>query len=238
MSAKPKVGHERKKEYWLWQVAADRKLTAGALRVAITIARHMNRDKDGLAWPGIARLARQSGTTERNCYRAIDLLEEREHLQITRTRGGVNRYLPMLTPATRNAMLRDTELTYTECHPTPDSQSNTPVTQSTPPLSGPSPEPLIEPPTEPPNEPLSHRAAVSTAAIRNSGRLVGEEERKVSPSTLAAECYRLARKHYGGASVGLVARAFKAGESAKEVLAEIQEAISVGDDLGHALWRP
>jgi len=36
----------------------------------------------------------------------------------------------------------------------------------------------------------------------------------------------------------LVARAFKAGESAKEVLAEIQEAISVGDDLGHALWRP
>ena len=50
---------EKFRETWQRQILADQKgLAPGAVYVAVAISWHINRDKGGLAWPGIRTLAR------------------------------------------------------------------------------------------------------------------------------------------------------------------------------------
>src|SRR5262249_216057 len=91
---------EIRREKWLRQLMADPKIEFSHFKVATVIGWHMNRNKGGVAWPGILTIGRIASIHPRTAIRAIERLEERGHLQVTRTRRGKrklpNRYLPLL----------------------------------------------------------------------------------------------------------------------------------------------
>ncbi len=156
---------ERRREAWQLQLIADPDLPESALRVAVAITWHMNRNKGGLAWPGIQRLATLTGLHRTTVMRAIKWLESRGHLRVVRShtggKRGANRYLPLLKSMGSQA-----------AHSQPDdapgmrlgSRTLTHVNSPT----AMRPEPL----KEPLNEPLSQSAAVGTAADKKGA---GEE---------------------------------------------------------------
>jgi hypothetical protein len=57
------------------QIAADKTLPAGALRVGLAICWHMNRKRAGLAWPGYGRLQKLLGVDRRTVIRGAKALE-------------------------------------------------------------------------------------------------------------------------------------------------------------------
>ena len=227
-AGKPKAPSlEKMRELWLLQVIADRRrLTCMAVCAGIAISTHINRE-NRLAWPGIRRLAKLMDTHPASALSGVECLERCGHLQVSRPRRGRERMANRYRPILKETITRVSHQTLTPV----SLQAITPVSLQT--LT----EPLTKPPKEPPIEPLSCKAAVGTAAIsKELKRWVAEKGK--SPSTLTAECYRLAREHYGEGSIGLVTKAFQSGDSAADVLVEIQDAISTGNNLGEVLWRP
>jgi hypothetical protein len=103
------------RERWLMQLIADPDLTAGDLRVAIAITFHMNRQQDGLAWPGMARLATLTRTSLSTVIRATKRLEVRGHLRVIRSRAGgkrgLNHYHPMLKRAASTPLAEQSRMT-------------------------------------------------------------------------------------------------------------------------------
>src|SRR5262249_19289459 len=80
--------YESKKEKWLLQVAANPKLSAGALRVAIAIGLHMNRKQRLLAWPGFGRLQKLLGIDRSKVIRGAKALERQGHRRVVGMRNG------------------------------------------------------------------------------------------------------------------------------------------------------
>ena len=80
--------YESKKEKWLLQVAADTKLPAGALRVALGISLHMNRKQNLLAWPGFGKLQQILGVDRSTVIRGVKALERGGHMRVVRIRKG------------------------------------------------------------------------------------------------------------------------------------------------------
>src|SRR5262249_22114991 len=94
---------EKFREQWLKQIALDKELPAGALRLCIAMSTHMNRYQSSEAWPGMRRLARETGLSRRYIADLTQLVEERGHWKVARSKVGrkniVNRYRPILCTA-------------------------------------------------------------------------------------------------------------------------------------------
>ena len=83
----------REKFLWLEQVRADPALTQLAFMLAYVLADFVN-EREGCAWPSIARLAAECRVTERGVQKVIRRLVERGHLtvELGNGRGETNRY--------------------------------------------------------------------------------------------------------------------------------------------------
>ncbi len=83
----------REKFIWLDQVRADPELTPLAFLLAYVIANLVN-EREGFAWPSVARLASECRVTERGVQKVIARLVECGHLSVERGngRGETNRY--------------------------------------------------------------------------------------------------------------------------------------------------
>jgi len=83
----------REKFLWLEQVRADPELTPLAFLLAYVLGDLVN-DREGCAWPSIARLAAECRATERGVQKVIRRLVERGHLVVEtgNGRGKTNRY--------------------------------------------------------------------------------------------------------------------------------------------------
>lgn len=83
----------REKFLWLEQVRADPALTPLAFMLAYVLADFVN-EREGCAWPSIARLAAECRVTERGVQKVIRRLVERGHLtvELGNGRGETNRY--------------------------------------------------------------------------------------------------------------------------------------------------
>ena len=98
----PKKSLEPLREAWLRQIVGDRAISLSAIKVAVAISWHMNRQKNGLAWPGMSRLSKLTGLHQITVVRAVQWLEQQNHMQVmrtfTRAGRGNNRYMPTLWP--------------------------------------------------------------------------------------------------------------------------------------------
>jgi hypothetical protein len=195
---------EKFKEDWLKQIVLDKELKAGALRLCIVISTYMNRKHNGWAWPGFGTLARETGMCRRWISDLIQLVEERGHLKVIRSRvahgkNGVNHYKPVLKGLT----------TPSELAGSPPSEAAT----SLPSELATSPEPLNEPLIEPLNKPKRENfrkngfhpigrpiqeGAVRTGGVSNSDAYLyavgsgGPQISKLPPSgSLGEACDRL-----------------------------------------------
>ena len=83
----------REKFVWLDQVRADPELTPLAFMLAYVIANHVN-EREGFAWPSVARLASECRVTERGVQKVIARLVERGRLSVEHGNGRseTNRY--------------------------------------------------------------------------------------------------------------------------------------------------
>jgi len=83
----------RAKFLWLDQVSADPALTPLAFRLAYVLANLVN-EREGYAWPSVARLAAKCRVTENGVKKVIRRLSERGHLAVEfgSGRGKTNRY--------------------------------------------------------------------------------------------------------------------------------------------------
>ena len=142
-----KQSFEAFKETWQLQIAADKSLPAGALRVALAISAHMNRKQNGLAWPGYKRLQRILGIGRSTVIRSVKRFEKAGHLSVKRQRNGSknapNEYQPKLKGSV-------TAMTPPP-HPPGVTDDITLMSQLRHPPSviAVKPEPLNEPPNEP-----------------------------------------------------------------------------------------
>jgi hypothetical protein len=229
------IPFEKFREDWQLQIISDPALTFVTVRVGLVISWHMNRKNEGLAFPGMTRLAAMARTTPRTVIRATKRLEDGGHLRILRTRRekrrGLNRYTPLL---------RFEQKAHNPSPPS-DQATSLPSDRAVSPPSDQavSHKPLREPLTKPPNEPLSYKASVSTDAVSREAQEngSGEEERKVTPliakPNLTAQCFGLADKWWPK-DRALVAKALK-NYPAAEVLAELKYAIEEGCDIRDVL---
>lgn len=78
---------------WLQYVAADNKLSAGTLAVAIILFRNFNSDR-GYAWPSVATIMAETNRGRATVFRAITQLEGRGWITRDSGRRGrrTNRY--------------------------------------------------------------------------------------------------------------------------------------------------
>lgn len=92
-SVKDAFNHNRHR--WLDHVARDRKLSGGALRVAIVLWQRMNAEY-GYAWPGLDHLAEELSIHKATVIRAIQQLEGRGLITVERGGGRKksNKYRP------------------------------------------------------------------------------------------------------------------------------------------------
>lgn len=83
----------REKFGWLDQVRADAELTPLAFMLAYVLANLVN-EREGYAWPSVARLASECRVTERAVQKVIQRLMERGHLRVEKGlgRGQTNHY--------------------------------------------------------------------------------------------------------------------------------------------------
>jgi len=82
---------------WLDRVALDADLLPLAVRVAVRIVHHMNKDHDAV-WPAQGTLAADLKKSRKGIQNALDDLKKRGHIRIEvgRGRGATNRYIPIL----------------------------------------------------------------------------------------------------------------------------------------------
>ena len=233
MSQAPSL--EKYREQWLLQLIADPDLKAGDLRVAIAISFHMNRKKNGLAWPGMGRLAKLTHTSPSTVIRATKRLEARGHLRVIRSRmgekRGLNRYLPLLKSAPKGASktLADTSV-----------MTLGSVKRDTPVVSRMTHKPL----NEPLSKPLSYTdTACAVSAKKYRTRLEEEifgpsESQQTSP---LAQCYRDGRKWFGEGSAGIIGLAVQNGKDPDEIREALDSVRESGGDvreLAYELWEP
>ena len=78
---------------WLDQVNRDISLRPNAFRVAWRICQYVNsRRWNDPTWPSLELMAALMGACTRTVIRAVKALEERGHLEVTRSLGVVNGY--------------------------------------------------------------------------------------------------------------------------------------------------
>ena len=202
-----------------------------------------------MAWPGTNTIAAIAHIGRMTVFRAVRKLEERGHLQVTRTRKGrrnlPNRYVPLLKRANDN---RDAVV--------PPS-----ITAMRPPGTiAMVPEPYTEPLTEP-HIPIKLSDATSVAFDNNSAASKGSEERGIRERnereertssmsdassskrpSLRSVCFSLAEEHWGPEARAVVAKALNitaVGDT--DCLADIQDVLDEGgtlEELAQRLWRP
>jgi hypothetical protein len=95
----------RSKVTWLEWIACDPRLSPVAVRVAVRLAKLMNRLEGGKAWPSHDTLGIEAHASPRAIITAIEELERAGYLTITRTRGRArhNSYVG-ISPAERASM--------------------------------------------------------------------------------------------------------------------------------------
>lgn len=226
--AKP-ISLEKFREAWLRQLVLHRGIKGSVLRVAIVLGYHINR-KSGLAFPGVRTIRRLTGMSTSTISAAVNWLDAHRYVRIQRgrTRNATSTYMPLLSRASEH-----------------------PVRPVRTPVFAPGDTDL---PTYLPKEPLSLRPRSSIAATISSNEFEEREEKRTSEverearnhrpiesplltETPESKVYRLVREHYGPGKVGLVTIAL-GDTAAEEILADVEEAIENGDDIGHVLWRP
>jgi hypothetical protein len=153
------------RERWLRQIALDKELPAGALRLCIVMSTFLNRHSRD-AWPGMARLAKETGLSRRWIVDLTQLVERRGHWRVTRTRVGP-----------KNNLLNRYHLTCTTVHHPSEVASSLGGSEVAT-----SPEPLS---VEPLNEPLPNGRGCATPQGNTEVRTtqvkrVAEEEREAS----------------------------------------------------------
>lgn len=77
------------------RVAADRALPGSASSIAVILAKHFNRHKDGAAWPSMETLAKETGFNLSTVSRTLRRMEKRGHIRAQwakRGRGPSSRY--------------------------------------------------------------------------------------------------------------------------------------------------
>jgi hypothetical protein len=224
---KAKGAFDRARDDFQKQIIADPAIPANFLKVAIAISLNFSRKQfmrgNGLvAWPGIERtLAPLTGLSPRTVMRAVQWLEKRGHVQVTRKKNRANNYFPL-----RKAISQLNEVPKARVSPVGDSTL--------------SPDSLSLPLTL-----YKNRAALGSAAINN--RDSGREESKQedfresrepveSPlSSIEAECYRLAREYQPNGGPALVTRALRI-ISPEECMDRLYDAIEMGGALGEFLF--
>jgi hypothetical protein len=247
---------EIRREKWLRQLMADPKVEHGALKVALAIGFHFNRSRGGVAWPGTNTIAEIAHIGRMTVFRAVRKLEERGHLQVTRTRKGrrnlPNRYVLVIKQSAERGSRNVTSALRVLHAMVPPS-----ITAMRPPSTiAMVPEPYTEPLSEP-HIPIRISDATSVAFDNNSAASKGSEERGIregnereestssisdAPS-LASTCFSLAEeKHWGPEARAVVAKALNitaVGDT--DCLADIQDVIDEGgtlEELAQRLWRP
>jgi hypothetical protein len=234
-------------EKWDRQVTGDKEITLAFLKVANALRWHFNRKSGGIAFPGMGTLADSIGVSVRTVIRATEWLEGRGHVEVTRRRSGkknlVNHYKPILKAAAEK----------------PEQSANTVSLGSDKAMSlgsdkAMSPKPLTEPLTEPLTL-CKYIGPVSTGPL-NKGEAIkeGREERgirgsresenppSVSPflprrESISEKCWRLAGEYEGCVGRTIVGKAWRHRPDPADLLADIEQAIETGDDLGYALSR-
>src|SRR5689334_11808936 len=90
-------GFQRAKGAWLVAVAADPRLSAADLAVAITLSRYLN-SRTGYAWPSHQTIAVDTNRDRATVWRSLKRLEALRWLEVVHARGrrNSNRYKPQL----------------------------------------------------------------------------------------------------------------------------------------------
>jgi len=237
-------------EKWDRQVTGDKEITLGYLKVANALRWHFNRKSGGNAFPGMGTLAEATGLNRSTVVRAVGCLERRGHVKITRRPVGKKNLSNVYKPILRAAAEKSEH-----------SQNTVPLGGGiTVPLGGGiamAQERLTEPLTEPPK--LLDIGAVSTAPPnKDQDGIKGSEESGIrgskesesapaaSPSlpkreeSTSTKCWRLAGEYEGDGGRAIVGKAWKHRADPAELLADIEQAIETGDELGYALshhWK-
>jgi helix-turn-helix protein len=171
----------KSREAWQRQVVADHNIPTSALKVALAISWHTNRKESGLAWPGIATLAKLTALSKRTVMRATQWLEAHGHVEVMRRRIGKrnlpNQYRPL--------MLRRQNEAPTRVSPPSDRVMSPPSDTAM------SPEPYSKPYREP-HIHLRIGAAPNGAANRPAIKGSEKGDNRQEGKTVRSECYRLA----------------------------------------------
>ena len=99
----PAAVFECQREQWQRQVNGDGGLHASAVKVALSLSLHFNRNRGGEAWPEIDTLAAATAMSRSTVLRAIKELETAGHIKVARSKAAngkqaVNRYVPVIKP--------------------------------------------------------------------------------------------------------------------------------------------
>jgi hypothetical protein len=233
---------QKMREDFVEQVLADPERELGYVAVAWAIATFLNATTLN-AYPGYGAIAKKAHVGRRTAVRAVEWLERRGHLQVTRvwdgTKNSSNRYVPLLNrPAT-----------VTETFPKHAPNDTTLVSQlwHHPSVTAMAPEPLSL---------TSDLTSILTSFLSRDGVLegsTGKEERgdfrdSKGPSPIESpnlgvtpkgEAFVLAIRHFQKRGGELVGQALKDRCPAPMVLDEVRAVIDNGgtvDELAHALW--
>lgn len=253
--SKQKGAFEKFVDGWRRRVLADREIGANAKVVAMAISLHFNREnflqnKGDLAFPGIATLAAMTGLHRSTVIRANSDLEGR-HLEVRRRRIGkrnmANRYIPLSAAAPnsqgsqRGLQRRSASSGGANVHHLvapvrlPSSSGATLTSDLTSDLT---PDTINI-------ASLRDVAQNNSAASEGSKKGDSRESKEVAiespPSSIKAECYRIAREGWGERGASLVGQAFQCGRGDSEVteiLCESRDAGVGADELAAALWVP
>ena len=246
---------EIKREKWLRQLMADPQIENGALKVALAIGFHFNRSRGGVAWPGTNTIASIAHVGRMTVFRVVRKLEERGHLQVTRTRKGrrnlPNRYVLLIKQSAARNGRNVTSALHAMIPPSI-------IAMRPPSTIAVVPEPYTEPYTEP-HIPIKISDASGDAFDNNSpaiqrreerGNRQGKEIKEVPTSdassaerpSLASVCFTVAAERWGPEARPVVAKALNiTGVGDTDCLADIQDVLDEGgtlEELAMRLWRP
>jgi hypothetical protein len=242
MSTEEKRTKQRKlqalREAFIYQVLADPEKEMSYVAVACVVAFHLNVGTLD-AFPGFGRIAKLAHRS--TVVRAIQWLEQRGHLRVKRSRRGSkndsNRYIPVLRKTASRAA---PSVAKTTDHPSVIATDHPSVIATVP-----------EPITEPLNQPIALRLRLNDVGVGNEAFEAREESKgdfresrgstaASPPSSVKAECFRIARAYWHERGASIVAEAFQK-HCEEWVLEEVRELAAKGadvDELAHALWVP
>jgi hypothetical protein len=101
---------EKLREAWQRQLVGHRDIPASVLKVALAIGWHLNRDKGGVAWPGIRRLSELTSLVPSTVSWAVKWLEKHQHLHVERRRNGKRNLPNLYRPLLRKRHERQTDV--------------------------------------------------------------------------------------------------------------------------------